>query len=358
MAIRPKDVYRGKRPYRTLVTALVCIVLALLVGAVVLFYSLQKYIVYGQDGLSLEIPALSTAVPAEETEAPGAVLREPVEIVVTTPNFDEVETDAGEGLSGIKAVYVPAGKVSEAGLASAAATAEERGANALVLQLKPEDGQLAYLSTSDVAESYGVNGAFNLREAISALKENGLWLAAALSVCVDEAMATRNTPIALKNAEGNAYEDAEGTWLDPYNRAVREYIIGLMAELSEMGFDEILLTNIAYPQDGGGAVHSQETTSAMDVDTCISNLAMRLAEAMDAYEVRVSALYGEQNGQDSAFFLKVFDRLFRYTASDNLEKYRSQVAGEMEKGDIGNRFVPIMQSVPEDSGSWVLDTSI
>ena len=355
MAIRPKDVYRGKHRYRMLITVLACILLAILAGAVALFYALQNYIVYGQDGVSLEVPFLSTAAPVQETEKPsGVILDKPVEVVITTPNFEDVDTAAGEELSALKAVYIPWDEIDAEGIEAAAQKAQELEANGLVLQLKPESGLLPYLSTVTITDAYGVNGAWDIRETVTALKEEqGLWLAAELSVCVDEAMATRNSPIALKDTLGNVYSDSKGIWLDPYSRSMREYIISLMTELSDMGFDEIILSNIAHPEDFDKVVYSQSMTQVFDVNTCVSNLAMKLAEAMEAYEIKVSALYGELGGQDVTFFPKVFDRICRYTTPENLSDYRTTAVSAMTKGSRDFRFVPIMESAPE-TASWIV----
>jgi len=353
MAIKPKDIYRGKRRYRTLITVLVSIFLALLIGAIVLFYSLQKYLTYSQDGVSLELPIFSTDAPDNTEEPIGTELTEPVEIVVATPNFDDIPANSGEGLAELKAIYIPYDKVSEDGISAAVDKAEENGANALVFQLKPASGYLAYRSTVELTDSYGVNGALNMHEIISALKEeSGLWMAAEISVCIDDAMAARNAPIALKNYEGSVYSDSEGSWLDPYSRAMRAYITGLMAELSDIGFDEIILTNVAHPADAEAVVYSQTMTSTLDVNSCVYSLAMWIKESMDGYDVRISALYKGQSGQDMGFFMKVFDRLCRETPEESLGDYKSQAGSAMMGGDVNLRFVPIVQYASENP-SWI-----
>ena len=353
MAIKPKDIYRGKRRYRTLITVLVSVFLALLIGAVVMFYSLQKYLTYSQDGVSLELPMFSTGVETEAEKPIGTELVEPVEIVVTTPNFDDIPANSGEGLAELKAIYIPFDKVSEEGISDAVVRAEENGANALVFQMKPSSGYLAYRSTVEIADSYGVNGTLNMHETLPVLKEeSSLWMAAEISVCIDDAMSTRNIPIALKNYEGSVYSDSEGSWLDPYNRAMREYITGLMAELSEIGFDEIILTNVAHPADADAVVYSQTMTTALDVNSCIYSLSMWIKESMDGYDARISAMYKEQNGQDMNFFMKVFDRLCRETPEESMGDYKSQVGSTIQGGDVNFRFVPIVQYATENP-SWI-----
>ena len=46
------------------------------------------------------------------------------------------------------------------------------------------------------------------------------------------------------------YDDTGASWLDPTKETVRNYLTGLVRDCGEMGFDEILLTHLSYP-DGG-----------------------------------------------------------------------------------------------------------
>jgi hypothetical protein len=93
--------------------------------------------------------------------------------------------------------------------------------------MKPPDGQLAWASQVRLADSYGVNGTAALGETVTALKAQGVYLVAALSCCVDERMATRNLPLALRDSSGGLYRDGAGYWLDPYNKDARAYILDL-----------------------------------------------------------------------------------------------------------------------------------
>ena len=56
------NTYNNHRAARILVRVLVCVLIALVITAVAMFFGLRRYIVYTEDGLRLEIPWL------EETE--------------------------------------------------------------------------------------------------------------------------------------------------------------------------------------------------------------------------------------------------------------------------------------------------
>ena len=60
MARRERELYRGRRRRLNVIGLVLSALAVLAIVAVVLFYSFQKYIVYDQDGISLELPLLAT----------------------------------------------------------------------------------------------------------------------------------------------------------------------------------------------------------------------------------------------------------------------------------------------------------
>ncbi len=333
----------------------------LIITAILLFYGLQKYAVVTQDGVSLVLPFMDEPVP-EEHSGPDTPTEIPTDIVIETPDFGEVEAQAGEQLSPIRAVFVPADEISGENLSAYADGLEGQGANALVLDMKPESGQLSWVSEVYEASAFGLSGTEDLREPIAALKERSIYLVARLSCCVDEMMASRNTPLALKTPEGDLYSDSAGYWLDPYNRAVREYIISLMKELAAMGFDEILLANVAHPAERESIVYSQDMSAAADVVSCVSNFALKVTEAMEDTGVRVSALLDRASlsegqeppaGQDLEFFYIVFDRIYMFSDEEKLSSDVQEAKAALTEGKVESRFVPIMDAAP-GTESWVL----
>ena len=71
MPYRPKDIYRGRRKFHVPLTILLFVLAGLFIGAVVMFYALQQYIVYDQSGVTLQLPFMQTEppVPAEVQSA-------------------------------------------------------------------------------------------------------------------------------------------------------------------------------------------------------------------------------------------------------------------------------------------------
>lgn len=363
---RPKTVYRGRTRFGRLVTVLAFVVIFAVIIFVALFYYLQQYIVYDKDTLRLDVPflrvegegdvSLSNDMPVLTTLSPDEV-----EIVIATPDLSELETGAGEDLEILRAKYVYAENVSGTALTLLAADMPTATVSAIVIELKTPDGNLAYASSVPLASSYGVNGTEDISGAVAALGDKGIYLVAELSCLVDDAMATRNAPLALKSAaSGSAVTDARGSWLDPYNRDARGYITDLIAELAEMGFDEVLLTNVAQP-DRDDVKYSQSMTQELSRVSSVSVYAKHVSDAARASGIKVSVVcYGdlfrqgtsEAAGQDIEFFFSVFDRVCIRTDSSYYASDMAMLASALGE-ESGTRIVPVISGFVPDEGSYI-----
>lgn len=379
--IRAKDLYRGKHQSRRWVK-IVCIVLGVLCLLVfLLFYSMQKYIVYSRDTLTLALPILSDGT----TEAGAAVNTPrpvktpiPATIVEDPPDFDAVEPRAGENLKPVHALYVPSEKINAEGITNALLDMADENADALLLNMKPESGILSYVSSVDLAASYETSGTFEIRDSIATLKEAGVYLIAQISCLVDERMATRNTPMAIQDSSGNAYRDERNRyWLNPENKDVSSYIVAIIHELSAMGFDEIVLSNLRHPQmpmsqntqSMESALSAPETSSAPESLSApkdpfwkIAGFSMRVSKKKTTNPPLISVFCetealrngrNAQTGQDASLFFKVFDRVYVNTSRDMLSSDRDISESLITLGEAGARFVPVLED-GLGGKSWVI----
>ena len=55
----------------------------------------------------------------------------------------------------------------------------------------------------------------------------------------------------LKNTGGYIFYDGNNSqWLDPGKAVARDYVCGIAREAAELGFDELILTDVSYPTAG------------------------------------------------------------------------------------------------------------
>lgn len=362
------EVYRGRRKRLNVLGVVFGALAALILLTVVLFFGLQKYIVFEHDGVRVALPGAAAGedgpLPNDETapEQVNAVLE------ITDPNYSAVPAAAGEGLADMAAVFVPAQDVSMSGVGRYMSVMSSYGANALVLEVKPVSGQLVWASSSPTAAAYSLNGSLDLEAMVAALRQQDeddeLYLVAQLSCCIDGLLAERCPSAALRFATGAAYADSEGAWLDPYSATVSAYLTELCSELAEMGFDELLLKSLSLPITEEAIGFSVELSSTPTPEAAVCGLAVELTNALEAYDIPVSAILdttslrsglADKSGQNLELFGKVFDRLCSATDSAWLSGVdRDSIDQYLTLGSLETRYVPIMNYVPEGFTSCII----
>ena len=362
------EVYRGRRKRLNVLGVVFGALAALILLTVVLFFGLQKYIVFEHDGVRVALPGAAAGedgpLPNDETapEQVNAVLE------ITDPDYSAVPAAAGEGLANMAAVFVPAQDVSMSGVGRYMSVMSSYGANALVLEVKPVSGQLVWASSSPTAAAYSLNGTLDLEAMVAALRQQDeddeLYLVAQLSCCIDGLLAERCPSAALRFATGAAYADSEGAWLDPYSATVGAYLSELCSELAEMGFDELLLKSLSLPITEEAIGFSVELSSTPTPEAAVCGLAVELTNALEAYDIPVSAILDttslrsgltDKSGQNLELFGKVFDRLCSATDSAWLSGVdRDSIDQYLSLGSLETRYVPIMNYVPEGFTSCII----
>lgn len=287
------DSYHGRSRARSVLTALIVILLVVLAAVVAFFLLAQRYIVYTDDGQAhLELPFLQGATP---TPAPAPA--ESRDIVIITPDPTPTPTPTPD--PAVKAVWLLRGAITEGTVAE---QVKAEGGNAVVFNMKADDGTLGYVSSLPQAISLNSSAAeAGLNDAIQALNAGELYTIARVSCFKDNKAPRNDNSLAIKTNSGYNWQDPEGRrWMNVSVPAAREYIIGVCKELAGLGFDEILLENSGYPTEGN--LHYIKKGEAYDPDTQFGGLAApvgefyaQLKEAMKDYpgvKLSVSASAG------------------------------------------------------------------
>ena len=175
---RVQEFYKGRRKRRNL-AIIPFIVLLLLVSLVlVLFYGMQKYAVITKDGVSVELPILMDE--NAKVDELGHEIREleqtTAEIVFEQADYSDIEPTAGKGLSGVRAIFVPAENISHDELV--AYSSRLVSGNALLLEMKPRSGVPMWYTNATLAQMYGIGPmsteANSIQEYVKMHKEQGV----------------------------------------------------------------------------------------------------------------------------------------------------------------------------------------
>lgn len=251
------------------------------------------YAAGGLSGVFLLLCAVGVLSPARI----GAWLDLDVEPPVQEAMLSTIETDFVD--KPFRAVPLPLEDLDQAG------TIAGKG-DGLLLTMKAEDGSLGYISALALAADCGASsGTAGRNQALWALNQReGIYTVAEVSCLRDKALADYDPQAALERQSGSVWRDPDRlAWLDPTEEFVQDYLIGICTELAQLGFDEILLTNCAYPTEGDLTVLAETG----DREAQLEMFCRRLQGALADYPVLVSvqgagdfAQKENQSGQTAA----------------------------------------------------------
>jgi len=345
---------------------LLFVVALLLLVLLAAFALLPQYVVFSPDGIDMVVPSLQEDGKGYSLE--GTTGPQPYSGLVSTsveiapPDYSLVDYGSASGLNYMQCMYVPFSKVTSANLDSLLKEAERNSIKGIVFQMKDESGKLAWMSNVAAASSYAVNSAWDIAADVAEMKADNWYLVADLSCCVDTAQAEADPSTALHDYTGQVYADSMGTWVDPWNRDVRQYIVDLCTDLITMGFDEIILSHVEHPLSD--VTYTREIAASLDRTAAVMGFATSvrrsLSEVLEENGAHLCAHVshdilgaGTNNGQTLDNFLKVFDRLVIET-----ESYSDDCKVFIEHhADSTLRYVPRM-TWTFGGGSWILDSSV
>ncbi len=124
--------------------------------------------------------------------------------------------------------------------------------NAVAVAVKETDGKV-YIPGVPLAHKYGTYTPAIPRpeEMLADFREAGIYTIARVVAFHDRLLPVSRPDLAVKTPSGAPWRAGNGaTWVDPYNREVRDYVVGVALRAAELGFDEIQFDYIRYPTEG------------------------------------------------------------------------------------------------------------
>ena len=314
---------KGYRSYRGRTSkgkiALIVVLVLVIVASVAVIW-LQDYVVYDADGgAHVALPWQREEAPEEETP--------PQEVEVTIR-----EPERPERLAAFSAAAAPMTRAAwkdawlGAGLMSAPAY------NAAAVTLKDSAGHIYFAASGAAAGA--VTTAEDTAAALTEVTESGRHTIARMSCFLDPIAAKADVEgMGLKNTGGYIFYDGNDlNWLDPSKPAARQYLCGLAAEIAQLGFDEILLTDLSYPTEGKlDKIDYNGADRGESIRLFLEELRAVLAEYGAALSVELPAetiLSGRDDtaGLVLADIAPLADRIYAVTAADQIPALTEAVA--------------------------------
>lgn len=352
--------YRGRKTVtdilRMIAIALAVVVVLVLAGVVYL----QRYMVYTDDGVRLDLPPFLQMFRQEKPKEPGgsASLPDPSDVsLIENPVTVQPEPEPEPEPPGFALSLT----VDEVVNGTATARLEESGAEAVILEVKDQMGQLSWPSEQTIASWSHVNGRQEVADALKRWNEGEVYTIARVHCFRDDTVPYYNNRLALRWAgtEWNWRDELSLRWTSPAREEIRAYNAALCAEVAALGFDEIVLEEFYFPVTG--KLENIRRTDAYDPSQFtpqLEDFLTRVREAVEPYGTKVSlritgGILGEgsaSSGVTPGMLDQFGDRIWgdkeSLSALPELEKERTvQIVPQAE--EAREAFQAVMEQPPE-----------
>ena len=363
--------YKGRRKRRNYLFIPFVILLAIISVGMVTFYGLQKYAVINKDSVSIELPILADKNAVFDSQGHEIKTFDPVNVsvVLEEPDYSGIEAVAGAKVKPMRAIFVPYTDLNHDKLQEYVSRLNQ--GNALLLEMKPRSGQLMWESQAEMAVNYGISVPSEttaaVRDFLADMEEKDIYLAAQISCCIDNLLPTRTSAYTIKNEIGMNYQDGNGFWLDAYNEAVRKYAAQMAQELFDMGFDEVVLADVAHPTltEPVTLLYTNEISTQRNTSLAVCGFAVSVARQLQDRESGALSIYCDTRpglvktdlttGQDARLFMKIYDRVYLRTDKSAYSYNVEDIQSNVTIGNVYDRLMPVVENyIPSDNSSWVL----
>ncbi len=173
--------------------------------------------------------------------------------------------------------------------------AEATEINALVIDVKNDEGLVAWKSDIEIVNQVGSNWNTPLRNfenLMAYLKEKEIYTIARIVAFKDPFFAKNNPDHAIQLKSGGVYKDKSGfAWVNPFDEYIWKYVVSVSQEAALRGFDEIQYDYVRFPDN---AKYYNEIThfpgrNDRNKDEAIRDFLLFAREALKPYNVHISA---------------------------------------------------------------------
>lgn len=240
----------------------------------------------GEFGMSNESGA-ETTVDGDTAANPGAST-DSVEDAATVKELNRVK---------VKGIYVSGPMAGTAGMDNLIALVDRTELNALVIDVKNDDGYLTCELDVPLAEQIGSEKHYikDLPALVQTCKEKNIYLIARVVAFKDPILAEKMPEWSLHNSDGSIFRDKSGlAWVNPYRKEVWEYLASVGEAAIKAGFDEVQYDYVRFSTDSRmKQVDFGDSTKGRTKTEAISGFTLYASERIHAAGGRISAdVYG------------------------------------------------------------------
>lgn len=269
---------------------------------------------YDADGTALENGTAAVGSMISENDAIGGAVPEDKTEAASEKERERVK---------VRGIYVSGPMAGTAGMDRLIELVDETELNALVIDIKNDDGYLTCDLNVPFAEQIGAEKHY-IKDApalVQKCKEKGIYLIARIVAFKDPVLARAVPELSLHKTDGSIFYDKSGlAWVDPYRTEVWDYLVSVGAAAVQLGFDEVQFDYVRFSTDSGmkqvdfsGSAEGRTKTEAITGFTEYASEKLRgmgAAVSADVYGVVIDSWVDQEIvGQDYAELCRSLDAI-------------------------------------------------
>ncbi len=223
-------------------------------------------------------------------------------LTANVAGFDFNEVDVNYYADYIKAISGESGKAIDTSrmpeinkLEKALGICEATEINALVIDIKNDDGVVPWKSDIDIVNQIKSNSSTpfeNYEKLMNYLTEKKIYSIARIVAFKDPYLAEVKSEHAIQLLSGGVYKDYSGKmWVNPFDDYVWKYVLAISKEAALRGFQEIQYDYVRFPDDAKtyNPITEFPDRNGRDKDEGIEDFLKFAKSELESYNVHISA---------------------------------------------------------------------
>ena len=258
--------YRTRRVLNRVGTVVLALTVLLVIVWLCLVIWLQRYIVYTDDGATVDFRISANEITGEVAVEPKAEANIPIYY-----NEGANAINVTHEMEQIIGYYIDSTMLQQDMQGVLSRIEKLDSSTAIMVDMKGPYGSFFYPSALANAVHSASTDVNAVQDLITKLQQKGFYTIARISTFRDREFGNNNVSSGLYmlNRKGLWMDKGGMYWLDPTNATTTNWVASVVLELRDMGFDEVLLDDFCFPSSDQYIFNGDKTAALQNAATTL-----------------------------------------------------------------------------------------